>query len=727
MLVHLLTAVVLAAPPPPVVVGTTDAPIELDGRLDEPAWQTVEPVTDFVQYRPVDGGPAPGTTEVRFLQDKRNLYVGIVVKDADYEVRARISPREDVNADDQIGIYLDTFHDQRTGYIFYINPRGIQQDSRFNNGSWNGDWNTVFRTKGQVTEDGYILEIAFPWRSLKYRQGGVEQTWGLILTRKTPALGTKYAFPDIDRAHPRMFEQEADLHGVLPPKRGSGVELIPSFTAVQQASRSSLDEDLEYNGLDPWYDALRPSLDMRLGITPNVSLGATLNPDFSQVEGDPTQINLNQRFVFQQTERRPFFLDGSENYQDLADHLYTRSMSQPLYGLRSSGREGPVNLGVLHVLDRSPLASVHEFGTEGFDQQDLLIDPNDADGPSYMAMTTFARTRVDAFGAGYFGVSLADKRILADRGASNELMAVDLVIPIAERWSASGYTSHSLLFNDEGSTWGSRNRVDVSRSGGQDWGWSGWFEDRTADYRNELGYLPQTGVTRAGTSGSYTFEPDGPIDTLTPSVSASIWQERDLGDGNGADHAYTASVSQGISVLGRHSASVTASATQQRQSGFEMLGYGFSGSYSGNWSRTVDIALSGNINRTVDYNADPVVPAWSEYLQGTLTLRPTENLNVSTTLRGQVFDSDVSGSVLAGAVRSRATLQLTKSLGFRYIGEISGVQEADPELLTSVMGAWVLHPGTEAYLGYNEVTLLGEEVGALERTFFAKISGLFRL
>src|SRR5688572_8775097 len=117
---------------PTVEVVEAHAGITVDGVLDEANWASAEPARDFLRFQPAEGGAPPGTTEVRFLQDGQALYVGIRVRDAGYAVRARVSPREDINSDDQVGVYLDTFDDGRSGYVFYLNPLGIQQDARAN-------------------------------------------------------------------------------------------------------------------------------------------------------------------------------------------------------------------------------------------------------------------------------------------------------------------------------------------------------------------------------------------------------------------------------------------------------------------------------------------------------------------------------------------------------------------------------------------------------------------
>lgn len=124
-----------------------DGAIRVDGVLDEAEWAAASPVTDFARFQPTGGGAPPGTTEVRFLADDRNLYVGVRVRGADYPIRARISPREQIFADDQIGLYLDPFGESQSGYIFYLNALGIQEDTRHSGGqgfeAWNMSWDTL--------------------------------------------------------------------------------------------------------------------------------------------------------------------------------------------------------------------------------------------------------------------------------------------------------------------------------------------------------------------------------------------------------------------------------------------------------------------------------------------------------------------------------------------------------------------------------------------------------
>jgi hypothetical protein len=219
----------LAAAPtaPEVAVATTQTPLTVDGRLDEPGWAQAQEITRFTRYVPAPGGAPAERVSVRVLQDDETLYIGVLVEDSKNPIRARLSPREDLNDDDQIGVYLDTFNDERNGFVFYFNALGVQQDARWANGEWVQDWNTVLDAEATRHTHGFTLEIAIPFRSLRYPDTGAHpQTWGLIVTRKVPGEGAKYSFPPLQRGHPQLFSQAARLTGITPaaPARPGGAD-----------------------------------------------------------------------------------------------------------------------------------------------------------------------------------------------------------------------------------------------------------------------------------------------------------------------------------------------------------------------------------------------------------------------------------------------------------------------------------------------------------------------
>lgn len=707
-----------AQPVPLAHATTTDDPIVVDGALTEPAWADAPVTTGFLQYTPTEGGAPPGHTEVRVLQDDTALYVGVRVTGAGYPIRARVSARERINADDQIGVYLDTFHDGRSGYIFYLNPLGIQQDIRHNSGDWNVNWDTAFRSAGRLLDDGYEIELALPWRSLKFPGTDEAQTWGLIVTRKVPHLGTKYAWPDISVNKPLLFSEAGDLSGVRPPSGGSGLELIPSLTAYQLWSvdeQTGQTPDFSSLDLDPWWRALRPSLDLRLGLTPDLGLAATGNPDFSQVESDLADVRLNARFAFQFTERRPFFLDGIDLYRDVADTLYSRSIAEPVYGVKLSGREGPLSIGLLHALDQSPLPSVHERGAPGFDE-DAVADR--------WAQDTLARLKLDAFGEGWLGLTLADKRIVGSPsrsgpGGAHDSASADLGVPFADRWLAQGSTSASLTTNGEATLWGSALSGTVFRSSGL--GTGGGVEGlwRSGDFRQELGFLNQSGLVSAEGWLDHTFTTEGPISTLTPQGFAGVWQEDDT------DHFYYLGARQELLIQGIHELALEGGANHRRQDGAEVPGYWLSGSWFGQIGSLIELSPWVSTARSLDF--------------GTLEPANTQDAGLSLTLRsaGARLDTELSGSrhvpdgldpELAHLLRTTFTWQWSRTLGARLLLQESQRRQAEDtaqELLISPLLTWLDVPGTAAHLGWTERIDL-RSGNTTERIAFAKLSLLLR-
>ncbi len=717
-------------------VADATGPIVLDGRLDEPDWATAPPLSGLQRYRPIDGGPPPGETEVRFLQDERFLYVGVTVTGADYGVRARISPREAINADDQVGIYLDTFHDHRSGYIFYFNPLGIQQDIRQNNGKWNMSWSTAYRSRGTATEDSFTIEVAFPWRSLKYQPGG-EQTWGVIITRKIPSEGSKYAYPKLERGHPALFSQAADLGGVKPAARGSGLELIPALTVSQDWPREDVGprED-PMRGLDSPLQVMRPSLDARFGITPDLGLAATLNPDFSQVESDVSDVRLNARFAFQFPETRPFFLDGSEFYTDRQKTLYTRSVNEPLYGVKVSGREGAWSVGALNSLDLTPLASFNENETPGFDEADI-------EGRS--ALNTVFRLRRDVLGTGTVGLALVDKRVLdftldqpldTEAGRStgtHQAATIDANVPLGGRWFVSGSTLQSITGTaEDGGRWGQGNEVSISRASGVGTGLELYASDRTPGLRQETGFLPQVGQTMTGGALDHTFTPDGWVQAYTPEVTLDLGWERngehrhELGTTHelviAGIHTLELFGAGSMSAEGRQTDSPADSTTSPGMTDF--TGWSVGSAYEGQIGAVAELEPELSLSRTLDFTY--LVPATTTSVSLDGTLRPTQSLRLDARTRYNRHVPDGEQAQASTLTRGRLTWQFTQALGLRLVEEhISGSLFEDAALQSSALLSWLEVPGTAFYLGYTETAALAPYL-ASERVVFAKASVLLR-
>lgn len=714
MLVLAALLPVAAAAAPTVTIGRATGPIHLDGRLDEPSWADAPAVDDFVQYQPAPGGPAPGRTVVRFLQDDDTLYVSAVVSGADYEVRAHISPREDLFVDDQIGLYLDPFGDARTGVILYVNPYGIQQDIRYAYGQWTMSWSTVFRCEGQLTDDGYVIELAIPFRSLRAPPPRAEgQTWGVMVTRKVPALGTKYAFPPMVPRHPRLFEQAARLVGVRPPGRGTGTELLPVL-ATQLPSVAAPGGGLQPDPAAGLSTRLRPGLELRQGIGPALGLAATVNPDFSQVEGDVLEIDLNQRFAFYYPEQRPFFLDGVDSFQDAADTLYTRSVVSPIGGLKLSGQAGRLGLGALSAIDTAPGASVHERGAPGFSAAEL----EDA-----WVATSFARARQDLADNGYIGFTAADKRALAAPGATalpaadHQLGAADLRLPLSPLWTVDAYGAGSRTAGADATLSGGAGGLTLARTPPLGTGLLLDLDASSPGHRVETGFLTQSGLVDSGLEvlhraelGSSRLIGLGGVEALSRRELDGDFQER-------------AALIAGLIAGGNHEPTVAAGLRRTRQDGVEIPGWTVDATYEALVSRQLSFVLGGSGARELDFATLSPVDVGRADLE--LTLRPTTRARADLFLARQWFAVEGAPTRTATRVYARWTHQITREWGARLIASRTADGRSPPGAFGSVLVSYVLHPGTEAYLG-GTWSAATEPLAVQQQTLFFKVSRLLR-
>ena len=338
-----------------------DRPPTIDAVLDESFWQRIEPVTDFRQRVPVDGAPASERTEFRVAFDDNCLYFAIVLHDADPEgIRRSILHREGrIDQDDNIRIGLDTYNDKRNAYIFEINPFGTQGDALITDESmtlsdWN--WEGVYESEARITEDGWVVEAAVPFTTIRFADTDAPEM-GILLERTIRRKNEMVYFPHIGqefRSALTQVSQYATLTGLEGLRRGRYMEVKPFAIA----GRSALGRRA---GIDPETETLTDlGLDFKYSITSNLTLDATLNPDFAQVEADNVQINLT-RFSLFFPEKREFFLEraGLFDFGDARETVvfFSRRIgidNDIAGGARLTGQAGPLSIGALSLWTEDP-------------------------------------------------------------------------------------------------------------------------------------------------------------------------------------------------------------------------------------------------------------------------------------------------------------------------------------------------------------------------------------
>ncbi|MDP6933625.1 MAG: DUF5916 domain-containing protein, partial [Myxococcota bacterium] len=465
-------------------------------------------------------------------------------------------------------------------------------------------------------------------------------------------------------------------------------------------------------------------LDLRMGLTPDTGAALTINPDFSQVESDSTRVDLNQRFALWYPERRPFFLDGVDSFEDPAGTLYSRSIVEPIYGAKISGREGRLAIGVLDALDQSPSASVHEWGSPGFDEDDV---------EQAWAQNRYLRMRLDAGQGSAIGWTFADKRLVrspsgepleeaedGDLPGRNQVLATDAEIPLGRRWTVAGQSSWT---HTEGLGLGNSTTGVIGRASGIGTGFEAGASGLTEDYRKEMGFMNQSGGVAGWMEVDHTYEPEGSVDTITPRMAVSHIQGTE-GSPHEGDLSQSLNLSSSVD-LGVFGFYTNLVGSRVIEDSVEVPGWtshtGMYGEFGANFSCHTGLARS----RTLDW--DLLVPAdqWRSYLN--LTLRPDARSRVEVHLDYERFTPEGEISEQAMVVWSRLQRQLSREWGLRMIGEVATGDAVDiPRMYGSGLVTWLSSPGTEAYIGVTQVVLLEDEPWVEELVLFTKVSWLFQ-
>ncbi len=328
--------------PAPLQVPRAAGELRVDGRLDEAAWDDALLVGLPVEVDPGENTPAPVRTEALVTHDDRTLYVGFRAFDPDPSaIRAHLSQRDDAWSDDWVGVVLDTFNDQRRNYLFVVNPLGVQMDDIEMGPGASTPWDGIWDSAARRTDSGWTAELAIPFSSLSFQRSDGPQTWRFDAIRFWPRDRGRQmgAFPR-DRGDNCYLCQAIEIVGFEGVTPGRNVELAPALTAARTETRDDPpDGPLDGAGTD-----LEPGITATWGVTPNLVAAGTLNPDFSQVEADARQLDVNQPFALFYPEKRPFFMEGADFFDTLMDAVYTRVVRDPGWGVKLTGKEGPHTL-----------------------------------------------------------------------------------------------------------------------------------------------------------------------------------------------------------------------------------------------------------------------------------------------------------------------------------------------------------------------------------------------
>ena len=327
---------------------------KVDGVMDESYWQSALVMELKYENNPGEGTPAPVKTEVFLYQDGNALNVAFKAYDPEPEkIRASLRDRDALWADDNIGIIIDTFNDERSGFEFFVNPLGAQADMKMEDSDgWREDdsWDAIWESAGNITDFGYVVEMRIPFTALRFSETQENQIWNFAGWRNYPRdVRVQMATHKRDRNIKCSLCQFEQIEGFAGVSAGNSLQLTPTLTV------SRFDEKTDVPG--EWQEGdveVEPGLDIRWGITQDMVLNATINPDFSQVEADASQLDVNNTYSLFYSEKRPFFLDGASYFDTARFNLvHTRNIAEPDYGLKVTGKTGRHSYGVMVANDEN--------------------------------------------------------------------------------------------------------------------------------------------------------------------------------------------------------------------------------------------------------------------------------------------------------------------------------------------------------------------------------------
>jgi hypothetical protein len=524
MLLALLLAAHLGAPDTLVVhngrareltvrIPRSEAEAVIDGRLDEPVWRQATILNGFSQFSPVDGIPAADSTEVRIWYSPTAIHFGIRAFEPHGEVHATLADRDRIFADDHITILLGTYNDGRQAMVFAVNPLGVQGDGALvetgNRGTNSSREPTdlspdyVFQSKGHLTDFGYEVEVRVPFKSLRY-QRGAEHNWGINVVRRVQHSGYEDSWAPATRANPSFLGQSGTLTGLTDLRRGVVVDVNPELT-----SRVSGTPDPAGRWI---YDGGRPDVggNVRWGITNNLTLNGTVNPDFSQVESDAGQLAFDPRQALFFAERRPFFLDGIEQFNTPNNLIYTRRIVQPVASAKLAGKAFGTNIALLSAVD------------------DQAASASGSDNPVF----NIFRLQRDVGRRSRIGMAYTDR---VDGDGYNRVADIDGRIVFGGAYSANFQLAASRTRRNDVITTAPLWQFRLDNTG-RHFGFRTLFSGIDEDFRAASGFIQRAGIVRANVNPRYTAfgRPGGLVESFTGDILLDgTWQYQKFVDGDG--------------------------------------------------------------------------------------------------------------------------------------------------------------------------------------------------
>ncbi len=667
-------------------VTRTATPPKLDGVLDDAAWAQVAPMPtgQWKSYNPTRGDDMPDfyKTEVRITYDDRHVYFAFHCFDNEPgKIRTNVAKRDAAFSDDWIALSLDSAGTGQSAYHLFSNPSASQMDALNTSASGEQfDADMVWFSGAKTTADGYVVEVQIPLQTLRF-SGGDEVNMNLVFFRKVSRIGYSYAWPEMLPGQ-WVFDRPSRLiFSNLKPRRL--VEILPSVTYGINQQRETSDT---WNDADDKYNF---GASGKIGITSGITLDGTINPDFSQVESDAFQVQVNQRFPVFFSEKRPFFMEGMGLFNiagtggdgNMRTAVHTRRIVDPIYGSKLTGTIGNTAFGVLNAVDDSPTPP---FTIEG--------EPfNVANKMTTVGRATYGLGRSD-YAGGIFTHTLHDGR--------NNLVAggdISLRHGAAHSWSATFLTSKTT----------DREAADTSGNTAQfkhNYATRRWYVESQAEHYDEhfemdTAFYNRTGFTGVWSFGEVSFYPKSTwMQRIHPFYFAKYAKDR-IQDGD-EDFLHTG-IRFNVTRQGFFNFSYGRGHETWQGTKYDV---GSDFNFFGNMQPLRWLNLSGNYNHGPAIYYDEIDPfqGRSRRFNIETTVQPNQHLSQNLEYTNVRFTRPSNGALVydVDIVNSKTTYQFDKHFLVRFLAQYDSSQN---RVLTDLLASYEFVPGTVFHAGYGSL------------------------
>lgn len=710
-----IAAAVLAAALAPVFLSAlntldlpkTVKPPTIDGKLEPGEWDGGYSMTEFRTFKPDYDKVPSQKTEAYFLYDADYLYFAFRCHDTEAaKIKASLAKRDDMFNDDYVGIVIDTYNTMQNAYTFALNPLGIQGDGMMTpDGNLTGEQDFLWDGKGALDSEGYSIEYRIPLQSIRF-PAGETVTFRLFFFRQLIRTSEMVSAPGVlpDKGSILAQSQPIAVSGL---KFKRVVEILP---AVTHSDRQAVNQGV----MAREERATDLSLTAKVGLTTDLTLDAAVNPDFSQVEADAGQVDVNLRYDLYYSEKRPFFLEGNEifalsgNSEDapLYGLVYTRTIVDPTFGFKLSGKLGASNsIAAIFARDNQPEA---------------------ADEHPYFSVFRFKHAlKEDSFIGGFYTARDYE-------GGANRVFGLDGRF----RTSPIGYMDFHLLGSttkspDAGSTAGGHALGLHYNQGTRNYYLDFGYQDISPNFQTDTGFIERTGLRRLGACGILMFYPEKSFiqryDTFYWSyhlhdTASNMWETFNM-----FCLRFFLPGSSEVRIEG-----ILANEVYEARR-FARSGFGLQTSSQ----ITKQVYFRTFFRRTGAIYYDPGDPHQGDgnRVEGTLSYQPTDQFNFTLALTYRDFTrrSDKVKVYDYTILRSHNTFQLNKYLFLRVIGEYNTYYK---RWTADFLASFTYIPGTVVYVGYGSAFEKirwadGEYVDSdryleTKRGFFFKVSYLWR-